>query len=59
MKIVIGIPGAVNPATGVISNAPNLEYLDNLVLSNLIQAKFNVSTLVENVERTLGRFHLF
>jgi predicted NBD/HSP70 family sugar kinase len=47
-QIVIGIPGAVNPATGVISNAPNLEYLDNLVLSNLIQAKFNVSTLVEN-----------
>ncbi len=47
-QIVIGIPGAVNPATGVISNAPNLEYLDNLVLSNLIQARFNVSTLVEN-----------
>ena len=47
-QIVIGIPGAVNPATGVISNAPNLEYLDNLVLSNLIQAKFDVPTLVEN-----------
>ena len=47
-QIVIGIPGAVNPATGVISNAPNLEYLDNLVLRNLIQARFNVSTLVEN-----------
>ena len=43
-----GIPGAVNPATGVISNATNLEYLDNLVLSYLIQARFNVSTLVEN-----------
>ena len=47
-QIVIGIPGAVNPATGVISNAPNLEYLDNLVLSNLIQSKFDVPTLVEN-----------
>lgn len=47
-QIVIGIPGAVNPATGVISNAPNLEYLENLVLSNLIQTRFNVSTLVEN-----------
>ena len=47
-QIVIGIPGAVNPATGVISNAPNLEYLDNLILRNLIQTKFHVSTLVEN-----------
>ena len=47
-QIVIGIPGAVNPITGVISNAPNLEYLDNLVLRSLIQSKFNVSTLVEN-----------
>jgi predicted NBD/HSP70 family sugar kinase len=47
-QIVIGIPGAVNPVDGVISNAPNLEYLNNLVLRNLIQAKFNVSTLVEN-----------
>jgi predicted NBD/HSP70 family sugar kinase len=47
-QIVIGIPGAVNPATGVISNAPNLEYLDNLVLSNLIQSKFDVPALVEN-----------
>lgn len=47
-QIVIGIPGAVNPITGVISNSPNLEYLDNLILRNLIQAKFNVSTLVEN-----------
>jgi predicted NBD/HSP70 family sugar kinase len=48
VQIVIGIPGAVNPITGVISNSPNLEYLDNLILRNLIQAKFNVSTLVEN-----------
>lgn len=47
-QIVIGIPGAVNPITGMISNSPNLEYLNNLILSNLIQAKFNVSTLVEN-----------
>lgn len=47
-QIVIGIPGAVNPITGVISNSPNLEYLDNLILRNLIHAKFNVSTLVEN-----------
>jgi len=47
-QIVIGIPGAVNPATGVISNAPNLAYLDNLILRDLIQAKFKVSTLVEN-----------
>lgn len=47
-QIVIGIPGAVSPVTGVISNAPNLEYLDNLILRDLIQAKFNVSTLVEN-----------
>jgi predicted NBD/HSP70 family sugar kinase len=47
-QIVIGIPGAVNPVNGVISNAPNLEYLNNLVLRNLIEAKFNVSTLVEN-----------
>lgn len=47
-QIVIGIPGAVNPATGVISNAPNLEYLDNLILRNLIQTKFDVPTLVEN-----------
>jgi predicted NBD/HSP70 family sugar kinase len=47
-QIVIGIPGVVNPVTGVVSNAPNLEYLDNLILRDLIEAKFNVSTLVEN-----------
>ena len=47
-QIVIGIPGAVNPVTGVISNAPNLEYLENLILRNLIQTQFHVSTLVEN-----------
>jgi predicted NBD/HSP70 family sugar kinase len=47
-QIVIGIPGVVNPVTGVVSNAPNLEYLDNLILRELIEDKFNVSTLVEN-----------
>jgi predicted NBD/HSP70 family sugar kinase len=47
-QIVIGIPGVVNPVTGVVSNAPNLEYLDNLILRELIEARFNVSTLVEN-----------
>jgi len=47
-QIVIGIPGAVNPITGVISSAPNVAYLNGLNLGRLISKKLKVSVLIEN-----------
>jgi len=45
--ICLGVPGTVNPVTGVIGNAPNLE-IKNYNIKKAIQKHFNVPVLIEN-----------
>ncbi len=45
--IVIGVPGTINPDTGLIYLAPNLG-LKNFLISDPIKQKFKVPVIVEN-----------
>jgi predicted NBD/HSP70 family sugar kinase len=46
--ISIGIPGVVNPSTGVIQDAPNVSYLNGLNGINIFEEKFQVPIHLEN-----------
>jgi glucokinase len=45
--ICLGVPGTVNPITGVIGNAPNLE-IKNYNIKKALQKHFNIPVLIEN-----------
>lgn len=45
--IVIGVPGAVNPFTGIVGNAPNLG-LTNINIKEEIEKRINIPVLIEN-----------
>jgi predicted NBD/HSP70 family sugar kinase len=46
--ISIGIPGVVNPSTGIIQDAPNVRYLNGLNGINVFEEKFKVPIHLEN-----------
>lgn len=56
--IVLGVPGSLNPETGVVNLAPNLGW-KNLNIINPIQNYFNRKVLIENDANlgTLGIYH--
>ncbi|MBN1638882.1 MAG: ROK family protein [Ignavibacteriales bacterium] len=45
--ICLGVPGTVNPRTGVIGVAPNLK-IKNFNIKNALQKYFNIPVLIEN-----------
>ncbi|MBN2572184.1 MAG: ROK family protein [Ignavibacteriales bacterium] len=45
--ICLGVPGTVNPHTGVIGVAPNLK-IKNFNIKNALQKYFNIPVLIEN-----------
>ncbi len=57
-SIGLGVPGQVNPATGVVKLAVNLN-LQKFPLGSTISARFKVSTFLENDVRTaaIGAFN--
>lgn len=56
--IVMGIPGSLNPETGIVNLAPNLGW-KNLNIIEPIQNHFNKKVLIENDANlgTLGIYH--
>lgn len=45
--VCLGVPGTVNPLTGIIANAPNLGILD-LNIKEELSKKFSIPILIEN-----------
>jgi predicted NBD/HSP70 family sugar kinase len=47
-QVVIGVPGVVHPGTGVITNSPNLPYLNGIALQTTLSDEINQPVLVYN-----------
>lgn len=47
-KIGIAIAGLVDKKTGLLTNSPNLKFLEGLNLKELIEKEFNIEVFVEN-----------
>ncbi len=45
--VVLGVPGSVNPFTGIIGTAPNLQ-IKNFNIKNALQKKITLPVLIEN-----------
>ncbi|GJQ62337.1 MAG: glucokinase [Melioribacteraceae bacterium] len=45
--IAMGVPGTVNPITGIIGNAPNLG-IENYNIKEAVEKNFNIPVLIEN-----------
>lgn len=46
--LVIGVPGVVHPVTGVVSMAPNVEYLNGIDLRKQLKEYFKFEVIIEN-----------
>ena len=44
----IGVPGAVNPTTGVVTKVPNVPSLEGIALRDVLSLRFGVPVVVEN-----------
>ncbi len=47
IAVSMGVPGTVNPNTGIIANAPNLN-IQNYNIKRALQKYFNIPVLIEN-----------
>lgn len=59
-SICIGVPGKVDPTTGIIHKAPNLSNFENINIKDEIQKTYNTDVIVDNDANvaTIGEYKL-